>query len=132
MEPGLGQTSQEGALSLFDGVGVVTRGDTLLALHPADASSARSRFMFQHGERVQRVVTVPEGHAFHVSLVRLVVGAYFALSGKRDTHFVAKNVDEGIALALAVRTSITPGAAQLRTDLDRLRSALSTRPHSPT
>jgi hypothetical protein len=83
------------------------------------------------GKRLRRAVSVPEGHGFHMSIVRMVIGAYITLTGLGESHYVAKSLEHGVSLITAARSARTPDANQILADIARLRSAL-TRPSMPS
>lgn len=81
--------------------------------------------------KVRRLVVVPEGTGFRASLVRLVIGAYFTLTGKRAL-VIATNVEQGLVRLLEATSPLTPSIEQLTSDLEALRAEISASYPQPT
>jgi hypothetical protein len=76
------------------------------------------------GGRVRRLITVPVGDAFRVSVVRAVMRGLNVVLGYSQTRFVANSLDSGFSVLLEAATPKTPGRLQLQADIARLYEAL--------
>ncbi|HET8935665.1 MAG TPA: hypothetical protein VFN67_19590 [Polyangiales bacterium] len=81
--------------------------------------------------KIRRLVVVPEGTGFRASLVRLVIGAYCTLTGKRSL-VIATNVEQGLVRLQEATSPLTPSIEQLSNDLEALRTEISTSYPQPT
>jgi hypothetical protein len=154
----------QGEVMLFDGIGMIARGDLLTVLYRGDARAHRSAWIFERmeqmvasgvpsvvgllvippeskppdqaaratesaayerfGRSIRRVVTVPEGSPFRVSVVRLVMAAHVTILRRGDFVLISKGVDDGVRLVVETKTALTPSAEQILSDIERLRGAL--------
>jgi hypothetical protein len=76
------------------------------------------------GPSLRRIVTVPIGDAFRMTIVRSVMRAMTLLQGQARTNVVADSVPEGIARLLEARTGATPTARLIEGDLQTMYRAL--------
>lgn len=72
------------------------------------------------GPRLRRLITLPLGDAFWMSVVRTVLRAMTLLSRHSAVATVVSNIDEAVAEVDKVRSSMTPTNAELRALLTRL------------
>ena len=76
------------------------------------------------GKHVRRLVTVPVGNAFKMSVVRAVMRGLNVILGHSNTRFISDNVESGLARLLEAKGPSTPAASQIVTDLRALYLAL--------
>jgi hypothetical protein len=76
------------------------------------------------GIKLRRLVTVPVGDAFRMSLVRAVMRAISVIQGTTHVQFVCNTIDDGMRVMLVGSSQITPPGAQLFDDLVRVHKAL--------
>jgi hypothetical protein len=69
------------------------------------------------GHRVRRLVTVPIGNSFKVSLVRTVMRSLNVVLGHSDTRFIVDTVQEGLTQLLEAKSARTPSAEQILADI---------------
>ncbi|MDP2341546.1 MAG: hypothetical protein Q8O67_11330 [Deltaproteobacteria bacterium] len=72
------------------------------------------------GSRLRRLITLPLGDAFWMSVVRAVLRAMTLLSRHSAVSAVVGSVDEAVAEVEKVRSPSTPPSAELRVLLTRL------------
>lgn len=159
-----GAQAPVGKVVLFDGVGMLRRGDVCLIVYQKAARVERTRWLFDTVEgflatttsdllalmivlptadppddrtrrenlarmrkisdRVRRLVTVPIGNTFKVSVVRTVMRSLNTLLGYSDTQFITDTVEEGISELMEVKSAETPTAEQILADLGAIYVAL--------
>jgi hypothetical protein len=73
---------------------------------------------------VRRLVTVPVGDAFKMSVVRAVMRGLNVILGHSGTRFISDSVQEGLSRLLEAKTAKTPPADQIVADLRALYLAL--------
>jgi hypothetical protein len=93
---------------------------------PPDAPTHQENFvrLRRLGKRVRRLVTVPAGNAFKMSVVRAVMRGMNVSLGHSGTRFISDNVDAGLARLLEASTASTPAVSQILADLRALYLAL--------
>lgn len=84
-------------------------------------NSARLRKL---GARVRRLVTIPVGNAFRMSVVRTVMRGLNVILGHTGTRFVEDSLDEGLARLLEAKSAWTPLPSQIIADIRALYLAL--------
>lgn len=89
-----------------------------------DARAAEAAAYERFGRIIRRVVTVPEGSPFRVSVVRLVMAAHVMILRRGDFALIAKDVEDGVRLALEAKSELTPSAREIMADLETVRAAL--------
>jgi len=117
---------------VIDGALTTTRLDVLCFLivlpsaDPPDAATHRENFarLRRLGPLVRRLVTVPVGNAFKISVVRAVMRGLNIILGHTGTRFIADTVDAGLARLLEARGPETPQASQITSDIRALFIAL--------
>ena len=87
-----------------------------------DAESAAYR---RFGSKLRRVVAVPEGGGFRVSVVRMVFYAHAAVTGSPRTFMLAKDLNEAVGLLHQTGTDRTPSAEQIAADIINVRAELN-------
>lgn len=93
---------------------------------PDQATRAEeSRAVTRMGSKFRHIIAVPEGSGFHKSAVRLVLGAYVAITGKGHIFSFMKDVAEGARKIQEVRTALTPSELQIADDVNELRAAVT-------
>jgi hypothetical protein len=121
---------------LFDRIDERTGGMEVLALmvvlSTADPPDAETRAentsrLRRIGPRLRRLVTVPLGDTFFVSIVRTVMRGLAVIHGNVRTHFVANSVDEGLVRVIQASRPATPSGERIREDLRALYAALGVR-----
>jgi hypothetical protein len=80
------------------------------------------------GPAIRRVVTVPVGDAFFISVVRTVMRTMFVIQGQARIQFVCRTVPEGIARVIEAPSQHTPARAQIEADLRAMYDALGVSP----
>lgn len=88
------------------------------------ARAAESAAYERFGRSIRRVITVPEGSPFRVSVVRLVMAAHVMILRRGDFALIAKDVEDGIRLVLEAKSALTPSAKAILADIEAVRSAL--------
>jgi hypothetical protein len=83
------------------------------------------------GPSLRRVVTVPIGNAFRVSVVRTVMRAISAIQGRSGVQVVATTVEEGIPRLLELARAKTPTREEIEADLNAMYQALGVAPAGP-
>ncbi len=93
---------------------------------PPDAATHQENYarLRKLGARVRRLVTVPVGNAFKMSVVRAVMRGLNVVLGHSGTRFVADSIDAGITRLLEAKGSNTPPVGQILADLRALYLAL--------
>lgn len=93
---------------------------------PPDAPTHQENFvrLRKLGKRVKRLVTVPVGNAFKMSVVRAVMRGLNVILGHSNTRFISDNVDAGLARLLEAKGPSTPAVSQIVADLRALYLAL--------
>ena len=117
---------------VVDGALATTNADVLGLMvvlpsaDPPDTVTHQENFtrLSKLGPRVRRLVTVPVGNAFKISVVRAVMRGLNVILGHTGTRFIANTVEEGLARLLEARGARTPPASQIITDLRALYLAL--------
>jgi hypothetical protein len=84
-----------------------------------------SEYYARLGPKLRRLVVVPEGNAFRISLVRMVVSAQIFFAQRGSFFFFAKNMEDGIRLVTEAATPMTPSASQIQADTETLRRAVA-------
>jgi hypothetical protein len=84
------------------------------------------------GGRVRRLVTVPVGDAFRVSVVRAVMRGLNVVLGYSQSRFVANSLESGFSVLLETASPKTPSRPQLMADIARLYEALGEEPPTYT
>jgi hypothetical protein len=84
------------------------------------------------GSKLRRLVTVPAGDAFRMSVVRAIMRAISVIQGTTNVQFVCNTIDDGLRVMLVGSSRITPSGAQLFDDLVVIHKALGAEmPRSP-
>ena len=93
---------------------------------PPDAATHQENYarLRKLGQRVRRLVTVPVGNAFKMSVVRAVMRGLNVVLGHSGTRFVADTIDSGITRLLEAKGPSTPAVSQILSDLRALYLAL--------
>lgn len=93
---------------------------------PPDAPTHQENYvrLRRLGQRVRRLVTVPVGNAFKMSVVRAVMRGLNVIIGHSGTRFIADNIDAGLARLLEAKSANTPPLSQIVADLRALYLAL--------
>src|SRR6185369_13690462 len=93
---------------------------------PPDSPTHQENFtrLKKLGKRVRRLVTVPVGNAFKMSVVRAVMRGLNIILGHSGTRFVADTVDSGLARLLEAASGRTPPLSQILADVRALHLAL--------
>lgn len=87
-----------------------------------DAESAAYRRL---GSQLRRVVAVPEGGGFRVSIVRLVFHTHAAVTGQQRVFTLAKDLDDAQRLLRESATVRTPTPDQIVDDILKIRTELN-------
>jgi len=118
---------------LFDVVDGMMEKTDLLGLmivlpssEPPDAPTHQENYvrLRRLGPRVRRLVTVPVGNAFKMSVVRAVMRGLNVILGHSGTRFISDNVDAGLARLLEAKSAKTPTASHIVADLRAVYIAL--------
>lgn len=93
---------------------------------PPDPPTHHENFvrMRRIGTGIRRLVTVPVGNAFKMSVVRAVMRGLNIVLGHSGTRFIADSVDAGLARLMLAASARTPPASQLLSDVRALHLAL--------
>jgi hypothetical protein len=92
--------------------------------HDGPARNENSVRMRKLGGGLRRLVTVPLGDAFWVTIVRAVMRTLALLSGQSKVQFVANSEDQGLDLALQAASADTPSRQEVIAALDEMYAAL--------
>lgn len=76
------------------------------------------------GHRIRKLITIPIGNTFKVTVVRTIMHAVDLLLGNSATRSTATTVDEGLAELLDAATERTPPMRQIRADIADIYLAL--------
>jgi hypothetical protein len=93
---------------------------------PPDAPTHQENYvrLRKLGQRVRRLVTVPVGNAFKMSVVRAVMRGLSVIIGHSGSRFISDNVDAGLARLLEAKGAQTPPASQIVADVRAVYIAL--------
>jgi len=93
---------------------------------PPDTPTHQENFarMRRIGPRIRRLVTVPVGNAFRMSVVRAVMRGLNIILGHSGTRFVADTVDAGVTRLMEAASARTPPASQILSDVRAIHLAL--------
>ena len=90
-----------------------------------DARKAISRQLEKLRPHMRRLVTVPIGDSFRISIVRSVMRAVALLSGLSGVQVIAADEEIGIRKLLEAASKDTPSAAELKQSMRALHDALA-------
>lgn len=79
------------------------------------------------GRSLRRIVTVPIGDAFRMTVVRTIMRAIALLQGQARVHFVEDSMEHGVGRLLEAASSATPPAHVIEEDLQAMYEALGAR-----
>jgi hypothetical protein len=104
----------------------------MVVLSTADPPDAETRAentarLRRIGPRMRRLVTIPLGDTFFVSIVRTVMRGIAVIQGNARTHVFANSVDEGLLRVIQASGPATPPGERIREDLRALYAALGVR-----
>jgi len=76
------------------------------------------------GSKLRRIVTIPIGDSFHLSIVRTVMRAMSVIRGRASLDKVTDTIESGIEIALEAKSSLTPSRGQILSDFKSIYNVL--------